>query len=170
MKFVTGTALYRCHHCRQVPAVPKHTRPISDWPLRVAQLAAGAAIGWGVVNTTQDTTHLQQLQRDHVADLREQLERNEADLHRRELDQLDDLHQHQIPYPPVGATGPEPSAADSLPLPNGSHYHCEQETFVTGISLPTAMGTSCSFRWPDGSLAPPPPPPLKEPTPMTLPG
>lgn len=168
MKFVAGTALYRCNHCRRAPAAPRPARPRVPWP-RVAQIAAAAFCVWAAVDTSVETTGLQNRERDHIAELRRQQDINNRLAERQRHD--DRARLHTIDYPPVGAT----TAADGPTEANGSHYHCEQETFATGISLPTAMGTSCSFRWPDGSIAPPPartpPPPgvLTPPAPMTVP-
>lgn len=165
MRFVAGW-MYRCDHCRHVPAAPKITKPAAThWP-RLAQVVAAAVCVWITVDVAQDSTRLEQQERDHVADAQRQLDASDRALRQRAIDQLDqmaELHQHRIDYPPVGAVAPADSPslpADSPPLPNGSHYHCEQETFsgdVTGISLPISVGgAACSFRWPDGSIAPPP--------------
>lgn len=171
MRFVGGW-LYRCDHCRHVPVEPKVAKPAGPparWPLRVAQVAASVVMVWLPIDISHDTSRVEQQQREHVAQLRQQQQDNEALLHRREVESLNDLRQHQIPYPPTGSTvtdypplGVNLTEADSPPLPNGSHYHCESSTFaqdVTGISLPSLSvgGSACSFRWPDGSPAPTPP-------------
>lgn len=49
-------------------------------------------------------------------------------------------------------------SGDGPTEPSGAHFHCEQSG---------SLG-ACSWRWPDGSLAPPPGV-LREPPPMSLP-
>lgn len=144
-------------------------KPAPGWPhlaRRVAAVVAvGSVCGWLPVEVTYETGRqhqAEQQQREQLIQREQELARNDFAAWRERQQDLGQLH-HLIDYPPVGeiSRGPDgfSSVTDAPPEANGSHYHCEQGFMADPLGIGGSIGGACSFRWPDGSIAPPPPRP-----------